>query len=96
LLEIFFSSGDRIMLGSRQTSAANPTRVSLAQFSKNLASGESRGQTECAGCATEGVGQRGAGQKRFVADVVAAMSNRALESSEEAAELPKPHLNVGH
>jgi hypothetical protein len=50
-------------------------RMSLAQFSKNLMSGGHAGRPDCAGGTTEVAGFEGLGQKRFAADVVAAMSN---------------------
>jgi len=64
-------------MGNRQPSATKPKRMSLAQFSKNLMSGESQGQPDCLGSSTEGVDLESVGQKRFAADVVAAMSNPA-------------------
>ena len=73
-------------MGSRAT---KPKRMSLAQFSKNLMPGESQGQPDCVGSATEGVGLESVGQKRFAADVVAAMSNPGLKANEEVAELPE-------
>jgi hypothetical protein len=83
------------MLGNRQTSGTKPTRMSLAQFSKNLASGESHARPECASSATEGFRQESAGQKRFATDVVAAMSNPAPKSNEEVAELPERQFTTG-
>jgi hypothetical protein len=83
------------MLGNRQTSEAKLTRMSLAQFSKNLASGESHARPECASSATEGFRQESAGQKRFATDVVAAMSNPAPKSNEEVAELPERQFTTG-
>jgi hypothetical protein len=77
-----FLSGDCIVMGSRQSSATKPKRMSLAQFSKNLISGESQGQPDCLGSSTEGVGLESGGPKRFAADVVAAMSNPATAKSE--------------
>jgi hypothetical protein len=77
-----FLSGDCIVMGSRQSSATKPKRMSLAQFSKNLMSGESQGQLDFVGSTTEGIGLESAGQKRFAADVVAAMSNPATAKSE--------------
>jgi len=74
---------------SRHANVTNPTRMSLAQFSKNLMSSESRGRPDCVAGTTEGVGLERVGQKRFAAGVVAAMSNPALECNEEVAELPK-------
>jgi hypothetical protein len=69
-------------MGSRQPSATKPKRMSLAQFSKNLMSGESQGHLDFVGSTTEGIGLESAGQKRFAADVVAAMSNPATAKSE--------------
>jgi hypothetical protein len=63
--------------------------MSLAHFSKNLMPSESQGLPDCVGGTTEDVGLESVGQKRFAADVVAAMSNPALEFNEEVAELPK-------
>jgi hypothetical protein len=56
--------------------------MSLAQFSKNLMSGESQGQPDRVGSTTEGVGLERGGPKRFAADVVAAMSNPATAKGE--------------
>jgi hypothetical protein len=72
---------------SRQANVTNPTRMSLAQFSKNLMSSESRGQPDCVAGTTEGVGLESVGQKRFAADVVAALSNPTRKANEEVAEL---------
>jgi hypothetical protein len=69
-------------MGSRQPSATKPKRMSLAQFSKNLMSGESQGQPDCVGSATEGVGLESVDPKQFAADVVAAMSNPATAKTE--------------
>jgi hypothetical protein len=77
-----FLSGDGIVMGTRQSSSTKPKRMSLAQFSKNLMSGESQGQPDCVGSATEGVGLQSVDQKRFAADVVAAMSNPTTAKSE--------------
>ena len=77
-----FLSGDCIVMGSRQPSATKPKRMSLAQFSKNLMSGESQGQPDCVDSITEGAGLESVSQKRFAADVVAAMSNPATAKSE--------------
>jgi hypothetical protein len=67
------------MLGRGQASATNPTRLSLAQFSKNFTWGESGGRPNRASRTTEWVGQEPAEHKSFAADVVAAMSNPADE-----------------
>jgi hypothetical protein len=77
------------MLGSRQTSVTKPTRMSLAQFSENLTSGNSQGRPDCASSTTEGVALESPGQKRFANDVVAAMSNPALQANDGAAEVPE-------
>jgi hypothetical protein len=58
--------------------------MSLAQFSKNLISGESQGQPDCLGSSTEGVGLESGGPKRFAADVVAAMSNPQRQRAKPA------------
>jgi hypothetical protein len=58
----------------RLSIVSKPARMSLAQFSKNFMSGEPAGRLDCAG-PTEVAGFEALGQKRFAADVVAAMSN---------------------
>jgi hypothetical protein len=78
-------SGDCIVMRSRHTGVNKPTRVSLAQFSKNLISSKSPDRpVSCLG-GTEDAAQVGA-EKRLAAKVVAAMSNPALGSSEDVAE----------
>ncbi len=59
----------------RLSIVSKPARMSLAQFSKNLLSSETAGRLDCADGITEVAGFEGLGQKRFAADVVAAMSN---------------------
>jgi len=72
------------VVGSRQPKTK--PRMSLAQFSRNLISSEPQDHPDRAISTTEGAGLESIGQKRFAADVVAAMSNPILESSDEAEE----------
>jgi hypothetical protein len=64
------------VIGSRQP---KPARMSLAQFSRNLISSESHNRPDYASSTANGVGLERIGQKRFAADVVAAMSIPALQ-----------------
>lgn len=80
------------MMGSWPPGATKPTRMSLAQFSKNLAASESQGRPDCVGGTADAVGQESVGQQRFAAEVVAAMANPAVKSNEEITELPHPQL----
>lgn len=59
----------------RLSIVSKPTRMSLAQFSKNLMSIEPAGRLDCADGTSEVAGFEGLGQKQFAAEVVAAMSN---------------------
>jgi hypothetical protein len=58
----------------RLSIVSKPARMSLAQFSRNFMSSKPAGRLDCAG-PTEVAGFEALGQKRFAADVVAAMSN---------------------
>ena len=64
------------MIGCRPANVTEPTRISLAQFSKALVS---QGQPVCVVGSTENLSPESGGQKRFASDVVAAMSNPAFK-----------------
>jgi hypothetical protein len=80
----------------RQACVMTPTKISLAQFSKNLMSSESQGRPDCVGATTAGIGPQSLGGKRFAAGVVAAMSSPTLGSNPAPApgfnEEPSEHL----
>jgi hypothetical protein len=60
-------------MGSRQA-VIKPAKMSLAQFSKTLVSCESQGGKECVSGTIKSVDLESLGEKRFAAEVVAAMS----------------------
>jgi hypothetical protein len=67
-----------------------PTRMSLAQFSKNLAATDSQGRRDCVGAIAEEVGKECVGHQLFAADVVAATAYSPVKSNKE--ELQHPQL----
>jgi hypothetical protein len=77
-------------MGSRPPGVTKPRRMSLAQFSKNLAARDSQDPPDCVGATAEGVGKECVGHQRFAADVVAAMAYPAVQSNE--VELQHPQL----
>jgi len=81
------------VIGRRQASVTKPTRISLAQFSKSLMARKSQDRPAVVD-STECLGLESVGQKRFAADVVAALSNHAVKANEEIVELPKPQFTT--
>jgi hypothetical protein len=63
------------VIGGWPPGVTKSTRISLAQFSKNLTSIENQAQPECACDSAERVALEHTGPKQFAAEVVAAMSN---------------------
>jgi hypothetical protein len=82
------------VIGNRQHRVTEPTRLSLAQFSKSLTSRETQAQPDCDSDTTERFGLESVGQKQFAAEVVAAMSNPALGTGEEVVGQPKRQFAI--
>ena len=76
--------GGRTVIGNRHLPLTKPTRISLAEFTRNLKPSESPGPV----CATISIGAESGGRKRFAAGVVVAMSNPAPDCVAEPEERP--------
>jgi hypothetical protein len=73
------------MIGSFKASATRPARISLTQFSEDLLSRDSQDRPSLT---TPAFSLADIHQRRFAADVVAAMSSPALEANKEAENSP--------